>query len=113
MMIGRGNRYTRRKPAPVQHNTSPHILWPDANPGRRGVKPATNCLNYGTALGYVVRMDEEKDSKDNKFESKPKVGRKRRQQGLKKPVDVENHLRVYKVKLWSRRYIIENEYLLW
>jgi hypothetical protein len=28
----------------------PHILCPDANPGRRGAKPATNRLSYGTAL---------------------------------------------------------------
>jgi hypothetical protein len=28
----------------------PHMLRPDANPGRRGGKPATNRLSYGTAL---------------------------------------------------------------
>jgi hypothetical protein len=28
----------------------PHMLCPDANPGRRGGKPATNRLTYGTAL---------------------------------------------------------------
>jgi hypothetical protein len=27
----------------------PHMLWPDANPGRRGGKPTTNRLSYGTA----------------------------------------------------------------
>jgi hypothetical protein len=27
-----------------------HMLSPDANPGRRAGKPATNHLNYGTAL---------------------------------------------------------------
>jgi hypothetical protein len=27
----------------------PHMLYPDANPGRRGGKPATNRLSYGTA----------------------------------------------------------------
>jgi hypothetical protein len=26
-----------------------HMLCPDANPGRRGEKPATNRLSYGTA----------------------------------------------------------------
>jgi hypothetical protein len=26
-----------------------HMTWPGANPGRRGGKPATNCLSYGTA----------------------------------------------------------------
>jgi hypothetical protein len=50
-MIGRGNRSTRRKPAPVplcppQNPT----CCPDANPGRRGGKPATNRLSCGTAL---------------------------------------------------------------
>jgi hypothetical protein len=49
-MIGRGNRCTRRKPAPVplcppQTPTS----CPDANPDRRGGKPETNRLSYGTA----------------------------------------------------------------
>jgi hypothetical protein len=28
----------------------PHMLCSDANPGRRGGKPATNCLSYGTAI---------------------------------------------------------------
>jgi hypothetical protein len=28
----------------------PHMLCPDANPSRRGGKPATNRLSYGTAL---------------------------------------------------------------
>jgi hypothetical protein len=27
----------------------PHMLCPDANPGRRGGKPATNRLSYGAA----------------------------------------------------------------
>jgi hypothetical protein len=27
----------------------PHMLCPDANQGRRGGKPATNRLSYGTA----------------------------------------------------------------
>jgi hypothetical protein len=52
MMIGRGIRSTRRKPAPVPPcppQTTPHAC-PDANPGRRGEKPATNRLGYGTAL---------------------------------------------------------------
>jgi hypothetical protein len=48
-MIGRGNRSTRRKPAPVPlcPPQTPYAC-PDANPGRRGGKPATNRLNYGT-----------------------------------------------------------------
>jgi hypothetical protein len=28
----------------------PHVVCPDANPGRRGGKPATNRLRYGTAM---------------------------------------------------------------
>jgi hypothetical protein len=28
----------------------PHMLCPDANPGRRGGKPATYRLSYGTAF---------------------------------------------------------------
>jgi hypothetical protein len=40
MRIGRGNRSTRRKPAPVPLGS---------NPGRRGGKPATNRLSYGMA----------------------------------------------------------------
>jgi hypothetical protein len=51
-MIGRGNRSARRKPAPVPlcPPQTPHAC-PDANPGRRGGKPATNCFSrfsYGT-----------------------------------------------------------------
>jgi hypothetical protein len=41
MMIGRGNRSSRRKPAPVP-------LCPPQTAGRGG-KPATNRLSYGTA----------------------------------------------------------------
>jgi hypothetical protein len=47
MTIGRGNGSTQGKPlCPPQ---TPHAC-PDANPGRRGGKPATNRLSYGTAL---------------------------------------------------------------
>jgi hypothetical protein len=51
MMIGRGNRSTRRKPAPVPL-CPPQTLHacPDVKPGRRGGKPATNRLSYSTAL---------------------------------------------------------------
>jgi hypothetical protein len=50
MMIGRGNRSTRRKPVPVPlcPPQTPHVC-PDANPSRRCGKPATNRLSYGTA----------------------------------------------------------------
>jgi hypothetical protein len=49
MMIGRGNRSTLRKPAlvPLCPPQTPHAC-PDANPGHRGGKPATNRLSYGT-----------------------------------------------------------------
>jgi hypothetical protein len=48
-MIGRGNRSTSRKPAQCRFvHHKPHML-PGANPGRRGGKPATNRLSYGTA----------------------------------------------------------------
>jgi hypothetical protein len=48
MMIGRGNRSTRRKPVqvPLCPPQTPHAC-PDANVGRRGGKPATNHLSYG------------------------------------------------------------------
>jgi hypothetical protein len=49
MMIGRGNRSTRRSaPVPLCPPQTPHAC-PDANPGRRGGKPATNSISYGTA----------------------------------------------------------------
>jgi hypothetical protein len=53
IMIGRGNRNTRRKPAPVPFcpPQNPHAL-PGRKPGRRGGKPATNLLNYGMAFGH-------------------------------------------------------------
>jgi hypothetical protein len=49
MRIGRGNRSTRRKPVsvPLCPPQIPHDLG--SNPGRRGGKPATNPLSYGTA----------------------------------------------------------------
>jgi hypothetical protein len=31
----------------------PHMLCPDANPGRHSGKPTTNRLSYGTALHMV------------------------------------------------------------
>jgi hypothetical protein len=48
MRIGRGNRSTRRKPATM---STTNTTWPDlgSNQGRRGGKPATNCLTYDTA----------------------------------------------------------------
>jgi hypothetical protein len=51
MMIGMGNRSTRRKPVPVPLYSpqTPHTC-PDANPGRRGGTPASDRFSYGTAL---------------------------------------------------------------
>jgi hypothetical protein len=37
----------------VHHKS--HMTWPDANPGRRGGKPATNRWSYGTALCLSLR----------------------------------------------------------
>jgi hypothetical protein len=49
MYIGRGNRSSRRKPAPAPllSITKSHISDPGLNPGRRSGKPATNRLSYG------------------------------------------------------------------
>jgi hypothetical protein len=49
-MIGRGNRSTRIKPAPMPlcSPQTPHAC-PDAKSGRRVGKPVTNRLSYGTA----------------------------------------------------------------
>jgi hypothetical protein len=49
-MIGRGNRSTWRKPVnSAALSTTNPTCCPDANPGSRGGKPATNRLSYGTA----------------------------------------------------------------
>jgi hypothetical protein len=45
-IIGRGNRSTS--------STTNFTCCPDANPGRRGGKPATNRLSYGTAFPRPV-----------------------------------------------------------
>jgi hypothetical protein len=54
IMIGRGNRSTWRKPAllPLCPPQTPHVC-PDANPGRRSGKPATNRLSYDTAYSCL------------------------------------------------------------
>jgi hypothetical protein len=56
-IIGRGNRSTRRKPAPVplRPPQTPHAC-PDANPGRSVGKPATNRLSYGTACDCIFML---------------------------------------------------------
>jgi hypothetical protein len=50
MTIGRGNRSTQRKPAPVP--LCPPHACPHANLGHHGGKPATNRLSYGMAQDY-------------------------------------------------------------
>jgi hypothetical protein len=57
MMIGRGNRSTRRKPAPVPlcPPQTPYAS-PDAKPSRGGGKPATNRLSYGTYMWKYFKM---------------------------------------------------------
>jgi hypothetical protein len=56
MRIGRGNRSTRSKPAPVSlcPPQIPHDLT-----GRRCGKPATNHLSYGHSLGMEVTKEPE------------------------------------------------------
>jgi hypothetical protein len=53
MIIGRGNRSTRREPAltPLFPPQTPHAS-PDKKPSRRGGKSATNGLSY-IAWPYV------------------------------------------------------------
>jgi hypothetical protein len=54
MRIGRGNRSTRRRPAPVPL-CPPQITYDDvgSNPGRLCGKLATNSLSFGTASVLV------------------------------------------------------------
>jgi hypothetical protein len=51
MKIGRGNRSTRRKPAPtpICPPQIPLDQTPGSNPGRCGGKPGTNRLSYGAS----------------------------------------------------------------
>jgi hypothetical protein len=55
VMIGRGNRSTRRKPVPVSlcPPQTPHAL-PGRESGPHGGKPVTNRLIYGTAPVSMV-----------------------------------------------------------
>jgi hypothetical protein len=55
MMIGRGNRSTRRKKiAPVPLCPQTPTCCSDANPARRGGKPPTNRFSYGTVFRLFV-----------------------------------------------------------
>jgi hypothetical protein len=49
-LAGKNNYSEKTCPSATLSTTNP--TWPDlgSNPGRRGWKPATNRLNYGTAL---------------------------------------------------------------
>jgi hypothetical protein len=50
MMIGKGNPNYSEKTCPsAALSTTNPTCYPDANPGRRGGKPATNSLSYSTA----------------------------------------------------------------
>jgi hypothetical protein len=51
MMVGKGNRSARRKPAPLPlcPQQTPHACL-NANLGRLGGKPKTICLSYDKAL---------------------------------------------------------------
>jgi hypothetical protein len=70
-MIGRGNRRTRRKPAPVPLcSYKPHMLCPDENPGRRGGKSATNRLSYGKAKTKDTPRGQKTSGKLHGFEYK-------------------------------------------
>jgi hypothetical protein len=55
LMIGRGNRSTRRKlsPTPLCLPQIPLDQTPASNPGRLGGKPATNRLSYGLVRGLL------------------------------------------------------------
>jgi hypothetical protein len=53
-LIGWGIRNTRKKTClSAALSTTNPTCCPDANPGRRGGKPATNRLIYGTAVIIV------------------------------------------------------------
>jgi hypothetical protein len=56
MKVGRGNRKTRRKPAPAPlcPPQIPHDQTRARTPDRRGGKPATNGLSYGAAYFFLT-----------------------------------------------------------
>jgi hypothetical protein len=61
-MIDRGNRSTRRKTCPsAALSTTNRTCCPDANPGRRGWKPATNRFSYVTGIKINLNKIECED----------------------------------------------------
>jgi hypothetical protein len=58
MILTRENRKTRRKICPSASLTTTNITWiyPDANPGLRGERPATNRLSHGMALWQLCYL---------------------------------------------------------
>jgi hypothetical protein len=58
IMIGRGNRSIRRKPTLVPfYPPQTPTCCPEANPDRRGGKPGTNRMSYGTALSSLTTCE--------------------------------------------------------
>jgi hypothetical protein len=55
MKIVKGNRSTRRKPAPMLTLSTTNPIRPDlgSKPGRRGGKPVTNRLSCGAAFMVI------------------------------------------------------------
>jgi hypothetical protein len=61
MKIGRGTEVLGEN-LPQRHfcpSQNPTCLDPVLNPGRRGGKPATNCLSYGAALCATLDLTME------------------------------------------------------
>jgi hypothetical protein len=50
----------------VHHKS--HLTDPDANPGRRGGKPATNRFSYGVAIQYYINFKDKTTSSHNSTE---------------------------------------------
>jgi hypothetical protein len=56
-LAGKPKYSEKTRPSVTLSTTDP--TWPDpgSNPGRRGGKPATNCLSYGTAFcGWLLTL---------------------------------------------------------
>jgi hypothetical protein len=59
MILTGEDRRTRRKtcPSATLSTTNPTWIDPDANPGLRGERPATNHLSHGTASCYIYQAE--------------------------------------------------------